>query len=87
MSDRAEMNGPTSSGVLVAGTRAQVHDLTPIQYSPVIRRAMVDRCRRLGRGHFARAKAADSNADAEAHQADGRAWMREAKRWDLKGTL
>jgi len=69
------------AGILVAGTRAEVHRLCPADIAPALRRAMVERCRRLGRGHFAKAREAQGFADAEHHQAEGRAWMREARRW------
>ena len=69
------------AGILVAGTRAEVHRLSPGAIALPLRRAMADRCRRLARGHFAKAREAQGFADAEHHQAEGRAWMREARRW------
>jgi hypothetical protein len=74
------MSAATAPSVIGA-SRDQLHQIDPASIAPPLRAAVADRCLAAGRACFGRAKRATSNPDAEAATTEGRAWMRERRRW------
>lgn len=71
----------TATPSVIGASREQLHAIDPDSIAPPLRAAVAERCLAAGRSCFGRAKRAGSNPDAEAATAEGRAWMRERRRW------